>query len=174
MSDLIKIAVDAMGGDGSPKKIIDGIIHHYKNNNNTFYKIFGDKDIIDEILGNNLNKKAVLFSVAGFNEHRLSSDKSITILINSKKVCDSLSPKIVKWNEERQQENQENALSSYSICTREERKSDILNFRRNRLLMVDISILTQRKVASITAQIPRLWANDTRLSPQVSLSLIHI
>ena len=26
MSDLIKIAVDAMGGDDSPKKIIDGII----------------------------------------------------------------------------------------------------------------------------------------------------
>ena len=25
MTDLIKIAVDAMGGDGSPKKIIDGI-----------------------------------------------------------------------------------------------------------------------------------------------------
>jgi len=30
MSELIKIAVDAMGGDGSPKKIIEGIIH---NNN---------------------------------------------------------------------------------------------------------------------------------------------
>ena len=29
MSDLIKIAVDAMGGDGSPKKIIDGIIHNH-------------------------------------------------------------------------------------------------------------------------------------------------
>ena len=26
MSDFIKIAVDAMGGDGSPKKIIDGFI----------------------------------------------------------------------------------------------------------------------------------------------------
>ena len=26
MTDLIKIAIDAMGGDGSPKKIIDGII----------------------------------------------------------------------------------------------------------------------------------------------------
>ena len=36
MSNIIKIAVDAMGGDGSPKKIIDGIIHHYKKNNNTF------------------------------------------------------------------------------------------------------------------------------------------
>ena len=33
MSDLIKIAVDAMGGDGSPKKIIDGIIYNTKNNN---------------------------------------------------------------------------------------------------------------------------------------------
>ena len=30
MSDLTKIAVDAMGGDGSPKKIIDGIIHSHK------------------------------------------------------------------------------------------------------------------------------------------------
>ena len=30
MSDLIKIAVDAMGGDGSPKKVIDGIIHNKK------------------------------------------------------------------------------------------------------------------------------------------------
>ena len=26
-----KIAVDAMGGDNSPKKIIDGINHHYKS-----------------------------------------------------------------------------------------------------------------------------------------------
>ena len=32
MHDLIKIAVDAMGGDGSPKKIIDGIIHNHKSN----------------------------------------------------------------------------------------------------------------------------------------------
>ena len=26
MSEKIKIAVDAMGGDGSPKKVVDGII----------------------------------------------------------------------------------------------------------------------------------------------------
>ena len=32
MNKTIKIAVDAMGGDGSPKKIVDGIIHHFKNN----------------------------------------------------------------------------------------------------------------------------------------------
>ena len=47
MSDLIKIAVDAMGGDGSPKKIIDGIIHNHKSNNNNFFRIFGNKTEID-------------------------------------------------------------------------------------------------------------------------------
>tara|TARA_B100000787_G_scaffold122070_1_gene91824 strand:+ start:160 stop:1167 length:1008 start_codon:yes stop_codon:yes gene_type:complete len=46
MNKIIKIAVDAMGGDGSPKKVVDGIIHHFKKNNNSFYKIFGDKDKI--------------------------------------------------------------------------------------------------------------------------------
>ena len=56
MSDLIKIAVDAMGGDGSPQKIIDGIIHHSKNNKNVFYKIFGNKELIDNIINNKLPK----------------------------------------------------------------------------------------------------------------------
>jgi len=46
MNKIIKIAVDAMGGDNSPKKIIDGITHHFKNNKNSFYQIFGDKDKI--------------------------------------------------------------------------------------------------------------------------------
>ena len=39
MSKLITIAVDAMGGDGSPKKIIDGIAHHFDKNRNSFYQI---------------------------------------------------------------------------------------------------------------------------------------
>ena len=43
MTDLTKIAVDAMGGDGSPKKIIDGIIHSHKSNKKNFFKIFGNK-----------------------------------------------------------------------------------------------------------------------------------
>ncbi|MDC3186671.1 hypothetical protein OA962_01645 [Candidatus Pelagibacter sp.] len=50
MSDLIKIAVDAMGGDGSPKKIIDGIILNNKSNKNIFYKIFGDENQIFELI----------------------------------------------------------------------------------------------------------------------------
>ena len=52
MNKIIKIAVDAMGGDGSPKKVIDGIQHHYKDNKNSFYQIFGDtKKILPLITG---------------------------------------------------------------------------------------------------------------------------
>ena len=50
MSKTIKIAFDAMGGDGSPKKIIEGINHHFKNNKNTFYQIFGDKGQIEKFI----------------------------------------------------------------------------------------------------------------------------
>jgi phosphate acyltransferase len=54
MSKIIKIAVDAMGGDNSPKKIIDGINHHNKNNTNTFYQIFGDKEKIQNYINDQL------------------------------------------------------------------------------------------------------------------------
>ncbi|WP_415291255.1 phosphate acyltransferase PlsX [Candidatus Pelagibacter sp. Uisw_136] len=54
MIKMIKIAVDAMGGDNSPKKIIDGINHHYKSNANTFYKIFGDKEKIQNYINDQL------------------------------------------------------------------------------------------------------------------------
>ena len=57
MSSFIKIAVDAMGGDNSPNKIIKGIIHHYSSNKDIFYKIFGDEEKIIKCLGNNLNKE---------------------------------------------------------------------------------------------------------------------
>ena len=56
MQKLITIAVDAMGGDGSPKKVIDGIIHHSKNKNNIFYKIFGDKNNIENFIPPSFNK----------------------------------------------------------------------------------------------------------------------
>jgi glycerol-3-phosphate acyltransferase PlsX len=43
MSDLIKIAVDAMGGDNSPNKIIDGLKHHHKKNKNVFIRFLVTK-----------------------------------------------------------------------------------------------------------------------------------
>ena len=58
MNKIIKIAVDAMGGDGSPKKVIDGIHHHFKNNKNSFYKIFGDKNKILPLIKSDLLKSS--------------------------------------------------------------------------------------------------------------------
>ena len=52
MKKMITIAVDAMGGDNSPQKIIDGVEHHHKKSKNVFYKLFGDKNLIDPIIKN--------------------------------------------------------------------------------------------------------------------------
>mgnify|MGYP006148767807 FL=1 len=54
MNKIVKIAVDAMGGDGSPKKIVEGINHHFTKNKNTFYKIFGDKTKIETYINDGL------------------------------------------------------------------------------------------------------------------------
>ena len=57
MHDLIKIAVDAMGGDGSPKKIIDGIIHNHRQNKENFFRIFGKKNMIENDLNSKIDTK---------------------------------------------------------------------------------------------------------------------
>ena len=56
MNNPINIAIDAMGGDGSPKKIVDGIAHHNKNSKSILYKIFGDKEKILSNLPSGLSK----------------------------------------------------------------------------------------------------------------------
>ena len=56
MTKEIKIAVDAMGGDGSPKKVIEGIVHHHKFSKDSFYKIFGDSEKIKKFIPKTLNK----------------------------------------------------------------------------------------------------------------------
>ena len=56
MSDIIKIAIDAMGGDGAPKKVIDGIILNHKTNKDNFYKIFGDEKKIFNLINKKIDK----------------------------------------------------------------------------------------------------------------------
>ena len=57
MTRAITIAVDAMGGDNSPKKIVEGINLHYKKSKNIFYKIFGDTNILNKIVPSSLPKE---------------------------------------------------------------------------------------------------------------------
>jgi len=60
MKKFITIAVDAMGGDNSPLKILDGIELHNKKTHNIFYKIFGDKNIIDPIINSKSIDKSII------------------------------------------------------------------------------------------------------------------
>ena len=46
MLDPIKIAVDAMGGENSPFKVIKGIEIHSQDSNNIVYNIFGNTNLI--------------------------------------------------------------------------------------------------------------------------------
>ena len=50
MNNPIIIAVDAMGGDDSPKKVIEGISLHSKSSNNIIYKIFGNEILLTPLI----------------------------------------------------------------------------------------------------------------------------
>ena len=75
MADLIKIAVDAMGGDNSPKKVIDGIIHSHKNNKENFFKIFGDQNKIISLLKNEIDNQ--FYEIIHTDNFVLSTDSPL-------------------------------------------------------------------------------------------------
>ena len=53
MSNIVKIAIDAMGGENSPDKIINGIDISLKSNKENFFYLYGKKDLLEkEILKN--------------------------------------------------------------------------------------------------------------------------
>ena len=56
MYNPIKIAVDAMGGENSPFKVLKGIEIHSLETKNIFYNIFGDENIIYPIIKNLIDK----------------------------------------------------------------------------------------------------------------------
>jgi len=58
MSDKVKIAIDAMGGDNAPKKVIKGIEISLKYNKNNFFYLFGDEILLSKEISNaNIEKK---------------------------------------------------------------------------------------------------------------------
>ena len=48
MSNKVKIAIDAMGGVNSPRKIIDGIEISLKTNKENFFFLYGKKDLLEK------------------------------------------------------------------------------------------------------------------------------
>ena len=97
MSNLVKIAVDAMGGDGSPKKIIDGIIHNNKFNKENFFKIFGDKDIILKNISDKIDDR--FYEIVDTKDIVKSTDSPLEAAKKGKKTSMWLSIESVKKKE---------------------------------------------------------------------------
>ncbi len=70
MNDPLIIAIDAMGGDDSPNKIIEGLSLHFKDSGNVNYNIYGDKNLITPLLNKFklINERVKLFHTVNFIE----------------------------------------------------------------------------------------------------------
>ena len=94
MNNSIKIAVDAMGGDGSPLKVIKGIYHHHKKSKNIFYRIFGNKEEITKCLPKDLNSNC--FEITHTTEKVMGTDTPLGGAKRGKKTSMWLSIESVK------------------------------------------------------------------------------
>ena len=97
MLENIKIAVDAMGGENSPKKVIDGILENYKQHKNVIYNIFGDEVKIKSFLPTNFNKK--VFNIIDTKNKILDTDSPLSAAKKGKDTSMWMTIDSVKKNE---------------------------------------------------------------------------
>jgi len=85
MNNPIFVAVDAMGGDNSPNKIIKGIKLHANSSANVFYKIFGNQELIYPLTKEyNLSKKR--FEIIHTNDVVEGEDTALSAAKRGKKT----------------------------------------------------------------------------------------
>ena len=97
MLNQIKIAVDAMGGEGSPEKTINGIIHNHKSNKDNFFRIFGDKLKIEKMISNKIDNK--FYEIINSDDVVKSTDSPLEAAKRGKKTSMWLSIESVKKKE---------------------------------------------------------------------------
>jgi phosphate acyltransferase len=149
MNKMITIAIDAMGGDNSPDKTIQGIgffLEKNKKNNDFFLNIFGDKDLIE--------KKLKKFNI---------SSNSIEIIHTDSVVSDKETPLTAI-------KNSKNTSMWNCIQSQLQGKSDISLSAGNTgvLLVVSRMILKMMNEVSKPA-LAGLWPNDNGLNVVLDL-----
>ena len=145
MNNKITIAVDAMGGDGSPKKILEGINHHYKRSKNIKYLIFGDKKIIDPCIPKSLNKTC--YEIIDTKNKVEGKDTPLEAAKRGKNTSMWLSIESVK-----------------------DRKADIVISAGNTGALLVISKLNLKMIESIDKPaLSALWPNKTGMSVVLDL-----
>ena len=141
----IKIAIDAMGGENSPEKVIQGIIHHYKNNKNCYYQIFGDENKIKNHLNKDLPEK--VFQIIHTKDFVKGTDSPLEAAKRGKKTSMWLSIESVK-----------------------EKKSDIVISAGNTGALLVISKLNLKMIENIDKPaLSALWPNKIGMSVVLDL-----
>jgi len=97
MLKSIVIAVDAMGGDNAPNKIIAGISEYLKLNKDVFFRIFGPKTILEKLISKNSIKKEFLEII---NSDEIIKDND-SVLTAAKKKNTSMWQAIIDVKEKR-------------------------------------------------------------------------
>jgi glycerol-3-phosphate acyltransferase PlsX len=145
MNKIIKIAVDAMGGDGSPKKVIDGLAHHFKDNKNTYYQIFGDQNKIINLINEKLPKTS--FEIIHTMDVVKGTDSPLEGAKRGKKTSMWLAIQSVK-----------------------EKKSDVVISAGNTGALLVISKLNLKMIDNIDKPaLSALWPNKTGMSVVLDL-----
>ena len=145
MENPIKIAVDAMGGDGSPKKVIEGIINHYKKNKDSYYQIFGDEDQIQAHTTSDLPKN--VFKIIHTTDSVKGTDSPLEAAKRGKKTSMWLAIESVK-----------------------EKKSDIVISAGNTGALLVISKLNLKMIENIDKPaLSALWPNKKGMSVVLDL-----
>ena len=145
MNNIVKIAVDAMGGDGSPKKIIDGIVHHYLNNKNSYYQIFGNQNLINDHVNESFPKSC--FEIIHTDEVVRGTDSPLEAAKRGKKTSMWLAIESVK-----------------------NKKSDVVISAGNTGALLVISKLNLKMIENIDKPaLSALWPNKTGMSVVLDL-----
>jgi phosphate acyltransferase len=145
MTKPIKIAIDAMGGENSPGKVIQGIIHHYKNDKNCYYQIFGDENKIRNHLNKDLPEE--VFQIIHTKDFVKGTDSPLEAAKRGKKTSMWLSIESVK-----------------------EKKSDIVISAGNTGALLVISKLNLKMIENIDKPaLSALWPNKVGMSVVLDL-----
>jgi glycerol-3-phosphate acyltransferase PlsX len=145
MNNLVKIAVDAMGGDGSPRKIIDGIVHHYINNKNSYYQVFGNQNLINDHVNESLPKSC--FEIIHTDDVVRGTDSPLEAAKRGKKTSMWLAIESVK-----------------------NKKSDVVISAGNTGALLVISKLNLKMIENIDKPaLSALWPNKTGMSVVLDL-----
>tara|TARA_B100000686_G_C16795654_1_gene982106 strand:+ start:1284 stop:2291 length:1008 start_codon:yes stop_codon:yes gene_type:complete len=146
MTKKVKIAVDAMGGENAPQKIIEGINISLQTNKNNFFYIYGKKSILENEI------------------------KKYKLLINNSEIIDTLD--IIEDNESPLTAVKKGKESSMwkAIESQKENKSDISISAGNTGALLVISRLLLKTIKGINKPaLAALWPNNNDMNVVLDL-----